>query len=296
MKRITAVLLSVVAFLGLFCACAQQQDPDPTQVHTQMQEQGQSQEPVTDQTVIQDTTREQDMTQAQTPVQAETKFYLVLGDSIAYGSGLTNPKEACYGKIVADTNGYEYSNRSVPGHTTADLINRLKEESVTADLEKADIINISIGGNDFLKSDLKQLMTDCLVNGDYTGLDKIAEGFYDNLCEIISIINSHNADAVILVQTLYNPQSDFLRVAFQMGADRINDAIMKYDSENPGEIVIADVGTALGADMANYASDTIHPSAQGNEMIAQTVLNKLYELNLGSNTQPVITVKGEDKV
>lgn len=37
---------------------------------------------------------------------AEDKpFYLVLGDSIAYGSGLGNPREACYGQVVADTNG-----------------------------------------------------------------------------------------------------------------------------------------------------------------------------------------------
>ena len=34
--------------------------------------------------------------------QTEKPFYLVLGDSIAYGSGISNSKEACYGKIVAD--------------------------------------------------------------------------------------------------------------------------------------------------------------------------------------------------
>ena len=33
----------------------------------------------------------------------EKEFYLVLGDSIGYGSGIRNSKEACYGKIVADT-------------------------------------------------------------------------------------------------------------------------------------------------------------------------------------------------
>ena len=33
--------------------------------------------------------------------------YLVIGDSIAEGFGLKNPEEACYGRIVADTNGDE---------------------------------------------------------------------------------------------------------------------------------------------------------------------------------------------
>ena len=41
---------------------------------------------------------------------AEQPLYVVLGDSIAYGSGLSNPREAVYGRIVADTNGYDYEN------------------------------------------------------------------------------------------------------------------------------------------------------------------------------------------
>ncbi len=224
----------------------------------------------------------------------EKTFYLVLGDSIAYGSGILNSKEACYGKIVADTNGYDYANHSVPGHTTTNLINRLKDEKVIADLKKADIISISIGGNDFLMSNLIGLMFDAIVKGDYSEFDRIADGFYTNFCEIINIINSHNTDAVILIQTLYNPQSGYLRAPYQQGADRINAAIEKYNSENPGEIVIVDVASALGDDMANYADDEIHPSAKGNEIIANIILDKLEKLEIGSDALPVIAEKGKD--
>ncbi|MBQ2974276.1 MAG: hypothetical protein IJE19_07960 [Clostridia bacterium] len=226
--------------------------------------------------------------------EGEKPFYLVLGDSIAYGSGLTNSREACYGKIVADTNGYDYVNHSVPGHTTTNLINRLSDETVIADLKKADIISISIGGNDFLMSNLIDLMFDSIVLGDHTEFDRIAEGFYTNFCKIVDIINSHNADAVILMQTLYNPQSGYLRAPYQQGADRINAAIEKYNTENPGEIVVVDVASALGDDMANYADDEIHPSANGNEIIANVILDKLYEISLGSDAAPVIAVKGKD--
>ena len=44
--------------------------------------------------------------------------YLVLGDSIAEGFGLKNPEEACYGRIVADTNGYDYVNAGVMGRNS----------------------------------------------------------------------------------------------------------------------------------------------------------------------------------
>ncbi len=224
----------------------------------------------------------------------EKPFYLVLGDSIAYGSGISNSREACYGKIVSDTNGYDYANHSIPGHTTTNLINRLNEESVIADLKKADIISISIGGNNFLMSNLIGLMFDSIVKNDHVQFDAIADNFYEEFCEIIDIINLHNADAVILMQTLYNPQSGYLRAPYQEGADRINAAIERYNNENPGEIVIVDVGAALGDDMENYADDEIHPSAKGNEIIAEKIIDKLYELKLGNNTVPVIAVKGKD--
>lgn len=295
MNKITTALLSLIVILGLLCACAQHQNPSQVQDQGTTQSQIPILELIEELTDVPDAIEVETETEAQTEAPLENTFYLVLGDSIAYGSGLTNPVAACYGKIVADTNGYDYANHSVPGHTSANLITKLKEEEVIADLERADIINISIGGNDFLTSNVKQLITDCLVNGDYSKLDKIAQTFYNNLCEIVDIINSHNEDAVILVQTLYNPQEDFLRDAYQIGADRINNAIKKYASKNPGEIVIVDVGKALGADMANYAADKIHPSVKGNEKIAQTVLNKLYELKLGTETKPVITTKGIDK-
>ncbi len=250
MKKLTAIILSLIMIFGIFGIIGHAEDEKP--------------------------------------------LYLVLGDSIAYGSGLSNPIDACYGKIVADTNGYDYVNYAIPGHTTTNLINRLKQDAVVEDLKKADIISISIGGNDFLMSNLIGLMFDSIVKGDHTEYDKIAESFYANFCEIIDIINSHNEDAVILMQTLYNPQSGYLRPPYQEGANRINAAIERYNTENPGEIVIVDVGTALGDDMNNYADDEIHPSAAGNEIIAKVILEKLNEINLGSDAAPVIAEKGND--
>lgn len=228
-------------------------------------------------------------------VSAEEKLsYLVLGDSIAYASGVKNAQEACYGKIVADTNGYEYSNYAVPGHTTTNLINRLSDETVLEAVKNADIISISIGGNDFLMNNIVGLMFDSIVKNDYSKFDAIEESFYENFSRIIDIINENNADAVILMQTLYNPQSGYLRAPYQQGADRINSAIKRYAENNPGEIVIVDVATALGDAPENFAGDNIHPSVRGNEIIADVVLEKLCELKLGNATDAVISVKGQD--
>lgn len=223
-------------------------------------------------------------------------FYVALGDSIAYGSGLSNPLEACYGKIIADTNAFDFANHAIPGHTTTNLINRLSEEAVADDIRKADIISISIGGNDFLTSNLISLMFDALVKNNYGQFDTISENFYKNLCTIIDTINEYNSDAVILLQTIYNPQSGVIGSVYQQGADRLNTAIIHYAEENPGEIVVVDVAAALANDAANFADDGIHPSAQGNELIAAEIQKTLYELGFTAGTETVITENGSDIV
>ena len=223
-----------------------------------------------------------------------TLHYVVLGDSIAYGSGITNPVEACYGKIVADTNGYTYSNHSVPGHTTQNLISRLANEAVLADVKKADIISISIGGNNFLMSDLMGLMADALIKKDYSQFDSIAAGFYADFCKIMDIINENNPEAVVLLQTIYNPQTGRVGEVYQQGADRLNAEMRRYAQENPGEIVIVEVAAALLGDSGNFAYDGIHPSAAGNEKIAVAILEVLAELGLGASSQPVINAAGQD--
>ena len=225
---------------------------------------------------------------------ADRPFYLVLGDSIAYGSGLSNPKDAVYGKVVADTNGYEYANYAVPGHTTANLMKRMENETVRAAIARADIISISIGGNNFLLGNLNALLFDGIVKQEYTRLDEIAAGFYDDLDTIVTTIRAQNADAAIVLQTLYNPQTGYVGDVYQQGADRLNKALRAYDEAHPGAILIADVGAALTDSDRDFAEDRIHPSAAGNEKIARVVLQTLKDNDLGSAAEPVIQTAGKD--
>lgn len=224
----------------------------------------------------------------------KNKFYLVLGDSIAYGSGLKNPEEACYGKIVADSNGYDYSNHSVPGHSSNDLLNIIAEEDVIEDFKKADIISISIGGNDFLTDSASDLIFDSVLENDYSHFDKIAEEYYINISKIISTIKNYNSNAVILMQNLYNPQSGDLKEICKQGTDRINEAISLYESDHPGEIIIIDTASALNGNSDNFAKDGIHPSAKGNEKIAKLIIDKLYSMNLSDSAEMIIKTKGKD--
>lgn len=79
----------------------------------------------------------------------ETLDYVVLGDSIGWGAGVLNSNEVVFGKLVADTNGYGFHNDAVNGYTTANLLAHLEKENIAADVAAADIISISIGGNNY---------------------------------------------------------------------------------------------------------------------------------------------------
>lgn len=221
--------------------------------------------------------------------------YLLLGDSIAQGFGVYNRDEACYGRIVADTNGYGYANYGVDGLRTCDLIEQLDSSEVAAAVENADIISLSIGGNDFLQQNLPRIAVEVLA-GNYKIVNDIKEIFADNFAVIIGRIKELNPDAVILVQTLYNPMKSVLGDFYGLATVRVNEAINEYLDENPGAFYIVDTAPVMENHPECVALDTIHPSAVGNEAIAAVVLEKLYDLGLGENTEPVINAIGIDEL
>lgn len=216
--------------------------------------------------------------------------YVVIGDSIAAGTGLDSPNVDSYGAIVANTNGYTYINHAVPGYTTGNLLKLVQEdETVRADLAEADIISISIGGNNFLLSGLVILLFKAMVFKDYSSFDDICDGVYEDFCQIMSEIKSLNSDALILMQTLYNPRYDNIRNVYQEGVDRLNATFVRYIDENPQSMILVDVASAFDGDSNLIASDSIHPNANGHVVIARLLLAELKAAGLGTETEPVIS-------
>jgi len=220
--------------------------------------------------------------------------YVALGDSIAAGTGLRNAGKACYGAIVANTNGYEFVNHGVGGHRTADLIARLEEEKVSADVAKADIISISIGGNDFILSDMYKMLLDAWTRGDYTYMDGIIESIYENFGIIIAKIKALNPNAMLLVQTLYNPESTYKKDVYQAGTDKLNASYARYLKEHPGSFRIVDVAAAVKPQDKMIAVDHIHPNAKGHVTIAKAYLRVLAEAGYGTATEPAAAESGKD--
>jgi lysophospholipase L1-like esterase len=157
-----------------------------------------------------------------------TKTIVYLGDSIAEAiagpSPLTERENYGYYALIGRRNNYYYYNRSVSGHKTeglVDIVTRETEDAYTtlSLLKKADIIHISILGNNFLQNDLGKMILET-AQGSSRTIDLILDGGEDidaegekvvytdarqDIADVVERLKELNPDAVIFFQNVYNP-------------------------------------------------------------------------------------------
>ncbi len=163
----------------------------------------------------------------------EQKTIVFLGDSIAEGllgaSPISERENYAYYALVGKMNGYKYYNRSVSGHTTAQSLAYIKREEdfgaqqTRSLLLKADIIDISIIGNDLLQFNTGKLV--CGVANEYNNgnhgksiilspdgvpydneyRDSLLDNAEQNIRELVRELKVLNPSATILMRTVYNP-------------------------------------------------------------------------------------------
>lgn len=91
---------------------------------------------------------------------------VVFGDSISTGYTRSGYVEHNYAEICADYLGYDFDNFAVNGADTADLIKLLETDTeATMKAAEAEVIVVSIGGNDVINYVSKVLITFAATNG-----------------------------------------------------------------------------------------------------------------------------------
>ena len=79
------------------------------------------------------------------------KSYVALGDSISSGYGLEDDTLS-FTQQVAQDNGLELTNLAQDGETSASLLDKLQTDQVSEAVAQADIITITVGGNDLMNA------------------------------------------------------------------------------------------------------------------------------------------------
>ena len=254
---------------------------------------------------------------------AEKTEIVYLGDSIAEGilgaSPLGLRHEYAYANVLGRRNDFEYYNHSVSGHLTKDLLALLNNDlgydgarGLILHVQEADIIHVSILGNDLLQD---MSMNDVVLEaaqGLYTIIDGIAETAYENITGIVARIRELNPDATLIFQNVYNPLSEnstlvdeetraTLKEEYdtdpedfrQLGAgilDRLNGVLDRYLAEHSGAFIIADAQAEFDRIFAEdyergkdlIYPDYIHPSNEGHAVLADLTQGILEEQGLAN--------------
>ncbi len=224
--------------------------------------------------------------------------YVALGDSIAYGYGLSDRQTQSYVSLIRQhlEDSYDYvveTNLGTNGQESTDLLDILTNKDndmykkYRASLSYADIVTLSIGSNDLLHLiQLDSDMDEMIKNGSQM-FDEACETFGENFPKIISAIRRINPDAQIYVDNIYNPAihvsafEDVYDIA-EYYITKMNECF--YDSDDYG---LVDVKEAFDSEDKSLINLMIqgrgidpHPNAAGHLKIAEAVIRKMGSLRL----------------
>lgn len=205
---------------------------------------------------------------------SETECVLVsLGDSIARGYGLANPKKEAYSTLAADRiTGLAY-NFGVDGQDSTELVSYItKNPAIPEAIADADYVSISIGANNFLGdaftflnvcTDFKRNPSTELTSEDVSEAFRkfnadVTEGveqLREDIPQIIANIRASNEDCEILFLTCYNPYGAVNVTLDWGGAMPVNFAALSDSSVTQMNDVIRDLADDHGYTVADvYAA------------------------------------------
>ena len=203
--------------------------------------------------------------------------FVVLGDSIAEGASALLDCNA-YAERVAREKGYALQNFGKGGDTSHSLRYKVtQDETIRQAIREADIIEISIGGNDFYPS--VYLVATGLL-GDYSWIEPRGAALKENYFAAMDEIRAlKNPQALLIVQTLYNPVFPFVpptaHEMYAQGLAEINGAIREYLARQPGAYRIADVEAAFEGRHGLVFFDMVHPTGIGHGVIADVIISTI---------------------
>ncbi len=201
--------------------------------------------------------------------------YLILGDSVALGKGAEIG--AGYGLYVREELErerlhVELDNQGISGQTSAELRQMIQKPELEQRIRTADLITITIGGNDLLKSALDQENW-WLALSEFTS---IQAQYNENMGAILNHLRSLNDTAPILVTTLYNPISteEIYYPLTEKLLRKWNAGMRKISSQFP-EVTVIEVASLLQTAKEDWLADEIHPNEYGYRLIAKQIVEQI---------------------
>lgn len=215
------------------------------------------------------------------PAADDGKFRLLaLGDSLTKGTGdpdgkgyvgylLDSLEERSEQEIIS-------KNYGVDGYTSGQLASLLMQTEVQAEVEAADAIVISIGGNDLFQGG------ETLGNLDPANIEQIEDKYLSQLATILKRLRELNQGAGLFLIGLYNP---FIELQDTETTTKIvrdwNYETAELAAGYP-ETVLVPTLDLFQLNMEDYlARDLFHPNAEGYRLMGDRVASLMMDLGGG---------------
>ncbi|WP_225445493.1 GDSL-type esterase/lipase family protein [Paenibacillus arenosi] len=215
------------------------------------------------------------------PERSEQEINIVsLGDSLTRGTG-DETGQGYVRRAVAQLSKEQtkpvklVNNLAINGQRADQLVERLKQQSVGNTLKQANVIFLTIGGNDLFQSARDDQMSNNPLNAESLKA-KVEKGTNDAI-QVLNQIREWNESALIVYVGLYNPFSD-LKEMHQDGNEVVqqwNDTMFNTINKDANMIMIP-TQDLFERNIGKYlSSDHFHPNGIGYEAIATRVVQSI---------------------
>lgn len=237
------------------------------------------------------------MTKPSTSDKKKVVTYVAIGDSLTKGVG-DSTNQGGFVPLLAQSltneTGLEFKaiNYGVSGNTSSQILSRIREKKgIRKDLKQAQLLTITVGGNDLRKAILEDTS-----NLDLDRFEKASKAYEKNLKQIIELARKDNPDLPVYVVGIYNPlylnfpdltelqtlvdqwnqrTEETLSTYHGVYFVPINDLLYKGIDGKSG-VTESELGKETVTNDALYDEDSFHPNNTGYEIMKEAVLEKIH--------------------
>ncbi|MCS1350018.1 GDSL-type esterase/lipase family protein [Mechercharimyces sp. CAU 1602] len=212
--------------------------------------------------------------QEETALTDEGGLLLGLGDSITRGTG-DNSGQGYFGYVRQSlreqtSDQVKAVNLGIKGQTSSELVTRLEEESMQAQLQQAKWITISIGGNDLFRGSGE------LDKIDLEASAQTKDTYEENVSKIFANIRKQNKDATIFIYGLYNPFGKLEDAETTSSLVQEWNELMHELAAQEEKIVVVPTYDLFQLNPKGYLySDQFHPNHAGHQAMAERLLQAM---------------------
>lgn len=237
------------------------------------------------------------MTKPSASAKKKKVTYVAIGDSLTKGVG-DSTNQGGFVPLLAQSltneTGLEFKaiNYGVSGNTSSQILSRMQEKKeIRKDLKQAQLLTITVGGNNLRKAILEDTS-----NLDLDRFEKASKTYEKNLKQIIELARKDNPDLPIFVVGIYNPlylnfpDLTELQTLVDQWNQRTEETLSAYQGvyfvpindllykgiDGKSGVTESELGKETVTNDALYDEDSFHPNNTGYEIMKEAVLEKIH--------------------